>query len=307
MRTARTIEELRAALAAPRSAGARIGLVPTMGAFHEGHLSLMLRAREECDVVVLSLFVNPAQFNEASDLAAYPRDERRDLRLAEAVGVDYVFAPSVEEMYPDGFLTTVSVAGLSEVLEGAHRGQRHFDAVTTVVAKLFNIVGPDVAYFGQKDAQQALLIRRMVRDLAMPLQVQVCPIVRETDGLAMSSRNVHLMGADRTRAASLHRSLSVVQEAVAAGEREVASIRARALALLHQAGIEVEYLELVTPEGLEPVNRIEGEVLAVVAARVGGTRLIDNERIQPLVAVGSGAQKREKRSASAPGLAKNVA
>jgi pantoate--beta-alanine ligase len=307
MRTLRTVDELCAALAGPRSTQARIGLVPTMGAFHEGHLSLMLRAREECDVVVISLFVNPAQFNEAADLEAYPRDERRDMRLAEAVGVDYVFAPAVEEIYPDGFATTVSVAGLSEVLEGAHRGRRHFDAVTTVVAKLFNIVGPDVAYFGQKDAQQALLIRRMVRDLAMPLRVEVCPIVRERDGLAMSSRNVHLRGADRERAAALHRSLQVVRDAVAAGERDAATIRTRALAVLSDAGIEVEYLELVTPEGLAPVTRIEGEVLAVVAARVGGTRLIDNERIQPLFAVGSGTQERETRSGAVSGLTKHVA
>jgi pantoate--beta-alanine ligase len=307
MKTLRSIAELRAALAAPRSAGSRIGLVPTMGAFHEGHLSLMLRAREECDLVVISLFVNPAQFNEEADLAAYPRDERRDMRLAEAMGVDLVFAPPVEEMYPDGFATTVSVAGLSEVLEGAHRGRRHFDAVTTVVAKLFNIVGPDVAYFGQKDAQQALLIRRMVRDLAMPLLIEVCPIVREGDGLAMSSRNVHLRGADRQRAVALHRSLRAAREAIAAGERDAAKVRAQALAVLGEAGVEAEYLELVTPEGLEPVTRVEGEVLAVVAVRVGGTRLIDNERIQPLFAVDSEAEEREARAPTASGLAEHVA
>jgi pantoate--beta-alanine ligase len=256
-----------------------------MGAFHEGHLSLMRRARRECDVVVISLFVNPAQFNDATDLAAYPRDERRDTRLAEAAGVDYVFAPPVEEIYPDGFATTVSVAGLSEVLEGIERGRHHFDAVTTVVAKLFNIVGPDVAYFGQKDAQQALVIGRMVRDLAMPLTIDVCPTVRESDGLAMSSRNLRLAGPDRTRAAALHRALEAAREVVATGERDVASVRARGLEVLAGAGIEAEYLELVTPDGLEPVTRIEGEVLAVVAARVGGTRLIDNERIAPLFAV----------------------
>jgi pantoate--beta-alanine ligase len=307
MRTVRSIAELRAALAGPRSAGSRIGLVPTMGAFHEGHLSLMLRAREECDLVVISLFVNPAQFNEEADLAAYPRDERRDMRLGEAMGVDLVFAPPVEEMYPDGFATTVSVAGLSEVLEGAHRGRRHFDAVTTVVAKLFNIVGPDVAYFGQKDAQQALLIRRMVRDLAMPLRVEVCPIVREDDGLAMSSRNVHLRGADRQRAVALHRSLRAAREAITAGERDAAKVRAQALSVLGEAGVEAEYLELVTPEGLEPVTRVEGEVLAVVAARVGGTRLIDNERIQPLFAVDSEAEEREARAPTASGLAEHVA
>ncbi len=304
MRTVRTINELRSALAGPRSASARIGLVPTMGAFHEGHLSLMRQARAECDVVVISLFVNPAQFNEAGDLAAYPRDEQRDARLAAAAGVDYVFAPSVAEMYPDGFITTVSVAELSEVLEGVQRGRRHFDAVTTVVTKLFNIVAPDVAYFGQKDAQQALLIRRMVSDLAMPVTIEVCPTIREADGLAMSSRNVHLTGPDRTRALALHRSLQVAREAVAAGERDAASIRARARHVLGEAGIEAEYLELVTPEGLEPVSRVEGEVLAVVAARVGGTRLIDNERIGPLFAVDADA---EPEASSAAGVAENVA
>ncbi len=280
MRTVRTIDEVRKALAGPRSAGARIGLVPTMGAFHEGHLSLMRRAHEACDVVVVSLFVNPAQFNQAADLATYPRDEQRDTQLAEAIGVDYMFAPIVEEMYPAGFSTTVSVSGLSEPLEGEQRGRRHFDAVTTVVAKLFNIVQPDVAYFGQKDAQQALLIRRMAADLAMPLQIEVCPTVREADGLAMSSRNVLLSSADRHRASALHRSLERIRHAVAEGERDADAARAQALAELDAAGVQPDYLELVTAQGLTPVERIEDEVLAVVAARVGDTRLIDNELIQ---------------------------
>jgi pantoate--beta-alanine ligase len=280
MRTVRSIEALRGALAGPRSAGARIGLVPTMGAFHEGHLSLMRRAREACDVVVVSLFVNPAQFNEASDLAAYPRDEPGDMQLAEAEGVDYVFAPAVEEMYPAGFSTTVSVSGLSEVLEGVERGPRHFDAVTTVVTKLFNIVGPDIAYFGQKDAQQALLIRRLVRDLAMPLEIEVCPTVREPDGLAMSSRNVLLSTSDRRRAVALHRSLERIRQAVSEGEHDAGAVRQRGLAELEAVGVEPDYLELVSAQGLTPVTRIEEAVLAVVAARVGDTRLIDNELIQ---------------------------
>ena len=304
MRTVRTIKELRSALAGPRSAGARIGLVPTMGAFHEGHLSLMRRARAECDVVVISLFVNPAQFNESGDLAAYPRDEQRDARLAAAEGADYIFAPSVAEMYPEGFATTVSVADLSEVLEGMQRGSRHFDAVATVVAKLFNIAAPDVAYFGQKDAQQALVIRRMASDLAMPLEIEICPTVREADGLAMSSRNVHLTGPDRARAAALHRALQVARQLIASGERDAPTIRARARAVLGAAGIEAEYLELVTPEGLQPVSRVEGEVLAVVAARVGSTRLIDNERIRPLFAVDADA---EPETSSVPGVTENVA
>lgn len=279
MRTIRSIDALRGALAGPRSAGARIGLVPTMGAFHEGHLSLMRRAREACDVVVVSLFVNPAQFNEASDLAAYPRDESGDMRLAEAEGVDFVFAPAVEEMYPAGFSTTVSVSGLSEVLEGVERGRRHFDAVTTVVMKLFNIVGPDIAYFGQKDAQQALLIRRLVRDLAMPLKIEVCPTVREADGLAMSSRNVLLSASDRRRAAALHRSLERIRQAISEGEHDASTVRERGLSELKAVGVEPDYLELVSAQGLTPVNRIEDAVLAVVAARVGDTRLIDNELI----------------------------
>jgi pantoate--beta-alanine ligase len=252
-----------------------------MGAFHDGHLSLMRRARLECDVVVVSLFVNPAQFNDAGDLAAYPRDEQRDTALAEAAEVDYLFAPAVLEMYPEGFATTVSVAGLSEVLEGVHRGRGHFDAVTTVVAKLLNVAGPDIAYFGQKDAQQALVLRRMVRDLAMPVRIAVCPTVREPDGLAMSSRNVRLTGPDRARAQALHRSLEIVREAVAAGERDPIAVRDRALAALGAAGVDPEYLELVTPDRLAPVARIDDEVLALIAARVGDTRLIDNELIEP--------------------------
>jgi pantoate--beta-alanine ligase len=282
MRTVRTIDELRAALLEPRRAMARIGLVPTMGAFHAGHLALMRRAREESDVVVVSLFVNPDQFNEAGDLAAYPRDEERDIALAERAGVDCVFAPSVAEMYPEGFATTVSVAGLSEVLEGAHRGRAHFDAVTTVVAKLFNAVGPGVAYFGQKDAQQALLVERMVRDLAFPVRIEVCPTVREPDGLAMSSRNRRLSDRDRARARALHRSLELVRQAVAAGEQDPDAARACALTELADAGVEPDYLELVTPDGLAPVTRIDDVVLALVAAQVGETRLIDNELIHPL-------------------------
>jgi pantoate--beta-alanine ligase len=303
MRLVRGIDEVRVSLAEPRSAGARIGLVPTMGALHEGHLALLRRARAECDVVVMSLFVNPAQFNEARDLDAYPRDERRDAELAEGAGVDVVFAPPVAEMYPDGFATSVSVSGLSEVLEGAERGRRHFDAVATVVAKLFNIVAPDRAYFGQKDAQQALLLKRMVRDLAMPVKIVVCPTVREPDGLALSSRNVRLSSDERARALALHRSLEHVRAAVAAGESDVAAIRARALAELEAAGIEPEYLELVTPEGLAPVQEVGDAVLAVVAARVGDTRLIDNELIPAPPAGASGRVNGE----TSPTLAENVA
>ena len=280
MNVIRTIVELRAELAELRRAGRRIGLVPTMGAFHGGHLSLMRRAREDCDVVVVSLFVNPSQFNDAGDLDAYPRDPQRDAALAAEIGVDYLFAPAVDEVYPPGFATTVSVAGVTETLEGAHRGRAHFDAVATVVTKLFNITSPDVAYFGQKDAQQATVIRRLVRDLDMPVAIEVCPTVREDDGLALSSRNVHLSPADRDRAAALHRALAAAKDAVGAGERDPEAAREAALAELSRADIEPEYVELVSPETLIPVDQIEGDILAVIAARVGTTRLIDNELIR---------------------------
>jgi pantoate--beta-alanine ligase len=280
MRTLRTVAELREALAARRQAGRRIGLVPTMGSFHEGHLSLMRRAVQDCDVVVVSLFVNPTQFNDSGDLTAYPRDEPRDARLAGEVGVDFLFAPPVEEVYPSGFATSVSVGSeLAERLEGEHRGRAHFDGVSTVVTKLFNIVAPDVAYFGQKDAQQAVVIRRLVRDLNLPLRIEVCPTVRASDGLALSSRNAHLSAEDRARAASLHRALAAMGDAVLAGQREPAAVIGLARSELTAAAVEPDYLELVSAETLAPVQRIDGDVLAVVAARLGATRLIDNTLI----------------------------
>jgi pantoate--beta-alanine ligase len=280
MRTHRTVAEMRAALAPDRRADKLIGLVPTMGALHEGHLSLLRRARADCDVVVMSLFVNPSQFNDPTDLERYPRDFERDARLAEEAGVDHLFAPPVEEVYPPGFATTASVAGVTERLEGEHRGRGHFDGVATVVAKLFNMVAPQVAYFGQKDAQQAIMIKRLVRDLDIPVRIQVCPTVREADGLALSSRNVLLSPEERARAAALHRALRAAQEAIDAGERDPAAARAEALATLTSAQIEPEYLELVSPQTMAPVARIDGgDVLAVVAARVGSTRLIDNQLI----------------------------
>jgi pantoate--beta-alanine ligase len=281
MNVIHTVAELRTALLEARRAARTIGLVPTMGAFHEGHLSLMRQARRDGDVVVVSLFVNPAQFNDPADLEGYPRDHERDEALAAELGVDHVFAPAAEEVYPPGFATTVSVAGITEMLEGAHRGRAHFDGVATVVTKLFNMVGPDVAYFGQKDAQQALVIRRLVRDLDMPVRIEVCPTVREADGLALSSRNAHLSPADRRRAAVLHRALAAVQAAVSAGERDAATLRERAHAELEAAAIEPDYFELVSTDTLAPVSRIDGAVLAVLAAHVGGTRLIDNQLIQP--------------------------
>jgi pantoate--beta-alanine ligase len=274
----RTVAELRALLAPERRAGRRIGLVPTMGSFHEGHLSLIRRARSENDVVVVSLFVNPAQFGPGEDLDAYPRDERRDAALAEAEGVDLLFAPPVAEVYPQGFGSTVAVGGVTETLEGdeAHRGAAHFEGVTTVVTKLFNMAGPDVAYFGQKDAQQALVIQKLVRDLDMPVRITVCPTVRDPDGLALSSRNAYLSPEERERALALNRALRAAEAAVAAGTRDATAVVAAARAELERAGIEPEYLQLRSSEDLSPVERVNGSTLLAVAARVGRARLIDN-------------------------------
>ncbi len=275
--------ELRAALEPARRQGLTIGLVPTMGYLHEGHLSLLRAARAACDVVVMSLFVNPTQFGPGEDLERYPRDEQRDLALAAEAGADFVYAPPVEEVYPPDFATTVEVGGgLTDVLDGdpARRGPGHFRGVTTVVAKLFNTVGPDVAFFGQKDAQQAAVIRRMARDLDFPLRVEVLPTVREPDGLAMSSRNAYLEPRDRERAAALSRALAAVERearavslaaGLEAGRRELAT-----------AGIEPEYLEARDAADLTPVGALgERPVLVAVAARVGAARLIDNVLIEP--------------------------
>jgi pantoate--beta-alanine ligase len=275
----RTVAELRALLAAARRAGRSIGLVPTMGAFHAGHRSLMARARAEHDLVVVSLFVNPTQFAPTEDLSAYPRDEARDAAIAAEEGVDVLFAPPVEEVYPDGFATTVSVGGISESLEGAHR-PGHFDGVATVVTKLLNMVGPDAAYFGQKDAQQALVIRKLVRDLDMPVRIEVCPTVREPDGLALSSRNAYLDAGERARGVALRRALDAAEQAVAAGERDAAAVQAAARAAMAPYDVEPEYLALVDADTLAPVDRIDGEVLVALAARVGRARLIDNALIQ---------------------------
>jgi pantoate--beta-alanine ligase len=276
MRTIRTVVELRDALRPSRRAERVIGLVPTMGALHEGHLSLIRHARATCDEVVVSLFVNPAQFNDRADLSAYPRDEERDAGLAADAGADVLFAPGIDDVYPPGFATTVHVDGLTAPLEGEARGVGHFDGVTTVVTKLLNMVGPDVAFFGQKDAQQALVVSKLVRDLDLPVRIEVRPTVREADGLALSSRNVHLRGADRERALALHEALRAAETSLAAGERDASVLRSAALAAMRGRGVEPEYLELVRTDDLAPVTRVEGDVLLAVAARVGGTRLIDN-------------------------------
>jgi pantoate--beta-alanine ligase len=277
-----TKRELRDALSEPRRGGGTIGLVPTMGYLHEGHLSLLRAARAECDFVVMSLFVNPAQFGSGEDLDRYPRDEKRDEALAEEVGVDLIYAPSVDEVYPADYASYVEVEGLTDVLEGdpAQRGSEHFRGVTTIVAKLFNAVGPDVAYFGQKDAQQAIVIQRMVRDLDFPVRVEVLPIVREDDGLALSSRNAYLDADERERAAALSRSLHAVQDAARNGSLAEALEGARRE--LREAGIEPEYLEARDAGDLSPAAELNGRpVLVAVAAQVGAARLIDNVLIEP--------------------------
>ncbi len=280
MRTVSSKAELREALAAPRREGKRIGLVPTMGCFHDGHLSLMRAARDACDVVVVSLFVNPTQFGPGEDLDSYPRDEARDAELADREGVDLLWIPAAEDIYPQGFATIVEVdAALTGVLDGApeQRGPAHFRGVTTIVAKLFNCVGPDVAYFGRKDAQQAVVIERMTRDLDFPVEVEVMPTVRESDGLAMSSRNSYLDEAERTRALAIPAALRAAEEAALGGERSTAAIVDGVAERLRSAGIDPEYVEARNAEDLSPVAELNGSpILIAVAARVGGARLIDN-------------------------------
>jgi pantoate--beta-alanine ligase len=280
MRIVRSTEELREALAGPRREGKRIGLVPTMGYFHEGHLSLMRRARADCEVVVVSLFVNPTQFGPGEDLDSYPRDQARDAGLAEREGVDLLWTPDAAQVYPEGFATTVEVGGeLSGVLEGdpEHRGPSHFRGVTTVVAKLFNSVQPDVAYFGRKDAQQALIIERMTRDLDFPVEIEVLPTVREEDGIAMSSRNAYLDPEQRERATAIGRALRAAERAAREGETSVGALVAVAKEELGNAGIEPEYVEARSAEDLSPVAELNGRpVLMAVAARIGRARLIDN-------------------------------
>jgi pantoate--beta-alanine ligase len=285
MRIVRSRAELREALAEPRPRGRKIGLVPTMGYYHEGHLSLMRRAREDCEIVVVSLFVNPSQFGEGEDFQSYPRDEARDAELAAGVGVDLLWIPDTEQMYPEGFATSVEVAGdLTSDLEGdlEQRGPSHFRGVTTVVAKLFNSVQPDVAYFGRKDAQQAVVIRRMVRDLDFPVRIEVLPTVRGEDGLALSSRNAYLDPEERERAAAISRALRAADRAARDGEVSTGALVEIAKNELRNAGVEPEYVEARSAEDLSPVAELNGRpVLVAVAARVGRARLIDNVVIAP--------------------------
>jgi pantoate--beta-alanine ligase len=282
MRTLRTVAELRAALAPTRSSGLSIGLVPTMGALHDGHLALVARAREECEVVVVTLFVNPTQFDEHSDLDRYPRDERRDAGLAARAGADVLFAPSPGEMYPEGFATTVEVAGVSEPLEGQSRGAAHFRGVATVVTKLLCMALPDVAYFGRKDAQQLLVIRRLAGDLNLPVRIASVPTVREPDGLALSSRNRLLSSEQRRQALGIPRALARARDLAAAGERSGGRLTAAALEVLHEHLLEVEYVALADPDTLAPLTGLDRQGLLLIAARVGSVRLIDNEILGPV-------------------------
>ncbi len=287
MKTVRTIAELRATLEPARREGLTIGLVSTMGALHEGHLSLIRRAHEQCDRVVVSLFVNPAQFNERSDLERYPRQAERDATLADAAGADLLFAPSVEEVYPPGFATAVEVLGITDRLEGATRGASHFRGVTTVVTKLLCMTLPDIAFFGQKDAQQVVVIRRLVTDLNLPVRIEACPTVREPDGLAMSSRNALLSAEERARALGLSVALEAARARTAKGERSASVLLEATREAIAPFALELEYLALVDPDTLEPIEILAHDALLAIAARVGETRLIDNVILQPTVTLTS--------------------
>jgi len=279
MKVVRTVAELREALAPARRDGLKVGLVPTMGAFHEGHLSLMRAARAECDTVVVSLFVNPSQFGRGEDFENYPRDLDADISLAGREGMDLLLLPSLREVYPPGFSTTVEVTGLTSTLCGAPggRGADHFRGVTTVVTKLLNMCQPDVAYFGAKDFQQARVIEQLVSDLDMPVRIEICPIVRDRDGLALSSRNAYLSDIERRRALSIKRALDAAEHAIQTGVASVSEVASAARDELESAGIEPEYVEIVAVGDLSPLEEIgDEEVLVAIAAKVGKARLIDN-------------------------------
>jgi pantoate--beta-alanine ligase len=276
MRICSTIEAMRSACRAARGGGKRLGFVPTMGALHAGHLSLVRAAKASCDLVAASIFVNPTQFGPNEDLAQYPRNFERDRALLEKEGVELLFAPSIEEMYPAGAVTWVTVEGLSGKLDGRSR-PGHFRGVTTVVAKLFHIVEPDAAFFGQKDAAQVAIIRRMVRDLNFPVEVVACPIVREPDGLAMSSRNAYLDPQQRKQALVLQRSLMRVKKTWEGGERDAAKLVAAGRdEVAGEKSVRLDYFEIVNADSLDPVENVAGAALVAVAAFVGTTRLIDN-------------------------------
>jgi len=284
MITVRTVRDLRAALRPYRGNGS-VALVPTMGALHDGHLELARRAKADNDVVVMSIFVNPTQFNDPADLAAYPRDERADAELAESAGVDVLFAPPPEEVYPPGFSATIELHGpIVDSLEGARRGAGHFRGVTTVVGKLFGMAQPDRAYFGQKDAQQVRVVRALVADLNIDTEIVTVPTVREPDGLAMSSRNRRLSAEDRANAVAVSRALLAAQALAAGGEQDAATVLAAATEVLRSSGIEPEYLALVDAETFLPIENLDaGPAVLAVAADLGGTRLIDNVLVEAVL------------------------
>ena len=278
MQVTRTVSEVREAVQAARRAGRRVGLVPTMGSLHEGHLSLIRRATSDCDLVVVSVFVNPTQFNDAADLAAYPRDEARDEALACGAGATMVFAPGVEEVYRPGFATSVRLTGpLTETLEGAVRGPDHFWGVATVVTKLFGMVQPDIAYFGQKDAQQCVVVAQLVADLDIAVELVICPTVREADGLAMSSRNRYLSPKERELGLKLSKSLFAMRDAFMKGERRASALEATGWRMLERVvGLTPRYLAVVNADTMQRVNSARHGDAAVGAIRVGETKLIDN-------------------------------
>ena len=281
MQIAGTIAEIRAAVAALRARGKTVGLVPTMGALHEGHLSLVRAARAACDAVVATIFVNPTQFGPNEDFSKYPRTFDADCQMLEGEHVDLLFAPAVEEMYPEGATTFVAVEPIGDRLDGASR-PGHFRGVATVVAKLFHIVAPDKVFFGQKDAAQVAVLRGMVRDLDFNLEIVVCPIVREPDGLAMSSRNRYLSAEDRRRALILHRALRHIEEKISIGETDATDLIDAGLGVLAEdPDARLDYLKIVDPDTLEDLPDVENGALVAVAAWIGPARLIDNLLIPP--------------------------
>ncbi|WP_427339374.1 pantoate--beta-alanine ligase [Caloranaerobacter sp. DY30410] len=276
MNIIKSIEEMKNIISDEKAKGKSIGFVPTMGYLHDGHLSLMKRARKENDVVVVSIFVNPKQFGQGEDYEVYPRDIERDSKLAESVGVDYIFAPEVEEMYPEGYNTYVEVLGVTDKLCGASR-PGHFRGVTTVVMKLFNIVTPDRAYFGQKDAQQVYVIKQMVRDLNMDVNIISCPIVREHDGLAMSSRNTYLSEEERRQALVLSKSLFWAKDMINKGERDAKTLIEGIKSMINEMPLaDIDYVEIIDYDTFREVDKLKGNILIALAVRIGKTRLIDN-------------------------------
>ncbi|MDD4879785.1 MAG: pantoate--beta-alanine ligase [Candidatus Omnitrophica bacterium] len=279
MKIIHSINKLQKELRRGRKKGLPVGFVPTMGFLHEGHLSLIRRARKENKVIVVSIFVNPAQFGPNEDYKKYPRDLRKDAALCKKEGVDYIFYPAVKAMYPEGYSTYVKVEGLTENLCGKYR-PAHFRGVTTVVSKLFNIVRPDTAYFGQKDAQQAIVIRRMAEDLNMGIRIKVMPTAREKDGLAMSSRNAYLSPDGRSAAPTVYRALQLAGDLIKSGSRDAAKIKSGMRKMLSAAADKIDYISIVNPEDLKDVKKIKGKVLVAVAAWIGGMRLIDNIEVK---------------------------